>query len=271
MLYQQDGDPSVSDPCDQASQIVDLGTVHPGGGFIEKHKPRLAGERARNLNTTLIAEGELQRLYVPLHGDADKVEKLPRFLGGCPLAARYSKQRRRIAHDSPIDRSVTADHDVLEDGQAANQTNVLEIPGDPHLQHTIRASARVVVAVESDTTAGRSKSAADNIEKRGLPGAVGTDQGMNMPRGDVAGNIVQSQVSTEAAAHTSGAEKSAHALRDRSVGSKPPGRQIAITTNSVPNTVMRQSCTARSISGTSVTIAAPTMGPNGFPAPPRTT
>src|SRR6516165_1426149 len=148
---------------------------------------------------------------------------------------------------------------------------MLEVPGDAHLQNMIGSLAGVVVAVESDAAARCSKRAAENVEQRGLAGAVGTDQCMNMPRGDAAGNVVQSKISPEAAAHTDDAEKSAHAPRARSAGNNPSGRQTAIATRMVPNTVMRQSWTTRSISGSSVTVAAPTMGPNGFPAPPRMT
>ena len=66
MFHQQDGDPPVPDPSDQAAQLVNFGRIHAGGGVVEKQKPGLAGERAGNLDTTLIAEAELQRLKGPL-------------------------------------------------------------------------------------------------------------------------------------------------------------------------------------------------------------
>ena len=114
MFHQQDGDPPVPDPSDQAAQLVNFGRIHAGGGFVEKQKPRLAGERAGNLDTTLIAEAELQRLKVPLGGNADEVEKPPRLVGGRQLAGGQAKQRRRIAEDPSINPGVTADHHVLD-------------------------------------------------------------------------------------------------------------------------------------------------------------
>ena len=271
MFHQQNSDPLLSDSSDQAAQFVHLGRVHTGSGFIEKQKPRLAGERAGDLDATLIAERKFRRLQLPLGRKADKVENLPCLLGCCPLTAGEAKQRCRIAHDTSVHPDVTADHDVLDNRQAADEPDVLEISGYAHLLHTIRPLASVVATVEGDAAGGRPKSPAYNIKQRRFAGAVGTDQGMNMSLGYVARDIVQGKVSAKAATHTDNAEKSAHVRCERRAGSNPSGRQIAITTKSVPNMVIRQSCTTRSISGSSVTMAAPTMGPNGFPVPPKMT
>ena len=51
----------------------------------------------------------------------------------------------------------------------------------------------------------------DDIEQRGLAGAIGADQGVNVPSGDVAGHILQCEVAAEAAAHAGDAEEGAHA------------------------------------------------------------
>src|SRR5262249_6990493 len=110
-----------------------------------------------------------------------------------------------------------------------------------------------------------------DVKQSGLSGAVRTDQGMNMAVGHIAGDVAQGEVSAEATTHTDNAKKSTHVRCERRAGSNPFGRQIAITTRSVPKMVMRQSCTTRSISGNNVTKAAPTTGPNGFPAPPKMT
>ena len=100
MLDQQDGDPLVPDPSDQAAQLVNLGRIHAGGGFVEKQKPRFAGERAGDLETALIAEASAPAAAsCRLAGNADEVEHLPRLVGGRQLAGGQAKQRRRIAED----------------------------------------------------------------------------------------------------------------------------------------------------------------------------
>ena len=110
MLDQQDGDPPVAwIRRISALSSSNLERIHAGGGFIEKQQARLARERARNLEPTLIAEGQLIGLHVPLARTCRR-SRASRAPCRAPRrsAAADAKERRRIAEHSAIDAGVTS-------------------------------------------------------------------------------------------------------------------------------------------------------------------
>jgi len=165
-----------------------------------------------------------------------------------PVAQRYAAsllEQRALAGDRPVVLGVETifarDQHILEDREAAHEPHLLEISRNAHAQNSIRRAARIGLPREEQRSAAGRKRAADDVEKRTFPGAVGTDQGMDLALRDPAGHVAQREVAAKVAAYVFDAENFAHRSRNRGGGSRPSGRQIASVTSKTPNTVMRQS------------------------------
>src|SRR5215470_13211695 len=72
---------------------------------------------------------------------------------------------------------VATDLDVVEDGHAPEQGDVLERARDPQLGPLVRFQMRDVAAVEHDPSAAGRVDTADAVEDARLAGAVGADDG----------------------------------------------------------------------------------------------
>ena len=67
VLDEQDGDAQVvAQPADEARHLGGLGGVHARGRLVEQQQPRLRGERPRDLESTLVAVGQVAGLDVAL-------------------------------------------------------------------------------------------------------------------------------------------------------------------------------------------------------------
>jgi len=70
---------------------------------------------------------------------------------------------------------VARDHHVVECRQLAEEAHVLERPRDPALRHPVWRQPGDVLTAVSEATAARRREAGDEVEHRGLAGAVGPD------------------------------------------------------------------------------------------------
>ena len=83
-----------------------------------------------------------------------------------------------------------ADRDVLQHGHVGHQLDMLEGSGDAELCHFLRRRVVDVAAEHGDGAAGSGEHAGDQVEGGALAGAVGADQGDDLARPHVEGNIV---------------------------------------------------------------------------------
>src|SRR5262249_48783933 len=95
---------------------------------------------------------------------------------------------------------VPAHLDVVEDGHASEQGDVLEGAGDPALSAAMRRQVRDVPSVEADAPARRRVDAADAVEDAGLAGAVRADDGEELMRFDIEAHAGEGRHAAEAQA-----------------------------------------------------------------------
>ena len=72
VLDQQDGDACVADAADAVDQVLPLGGVHAGGGFVEKQQTRLGRERPGDLDQALLAVGQTRSRLMRCRVQADQ-------------------------------------------------------------------------------------------------------------------------------------------------------------------------------------------------------
>ncbi len=85
---------------------------------------------------------------------------------------------------------VAAQHQVVEHRHLREQLDVLEGAGDPQVGDAIRAHPEEVLAHEPDRPLLGVIHARDAVEDRGLAGAVGTDDGEQLPGLDREAHVV---------------------------------------------------------------------------------
>jgi hypothetical protein len=80
-----------------------------------------------------------------------------------------------------IQTGVAGQHQVVQNGQAAEQFQVLEGAGDPQLGHLVgRRVGQAFVAIQ-DLSLGGVIKAGDAVQHAGFAGPVGADDGSNQP------------------------------------------------------------------------------------------
>src|SRR5713101_751697 len=181
----------VVDVEDEAAHVLLLLHVHARHGLVEQEEDGLGGERARQLDPFLEAIGQpagrrladgldLQEVDDPLD-EGPMSELLPH--GRAPV--------QRLEHEAPLHLQEPPRHDVVEHAHALEEGDILERAGDAEGRHLVRPEARPVLAFEDDPPLVGVVEAADHVEQRRLAGAVGADDGHDLPAPDGEAHAVQ--------------------------------------------------------------------------------
>ena len=167
-----------------------LARVETGGGLVEAQQHRVAAHRTRDLESALLAVGETTGRVVRTPGKAHLVEPIScpvdgRSLG--PGIRRRADETEKRHAGSEHERIVLRHNQVLEDGHALEEADILEgagdasVFGDPEVEETLEQELPAFVVNEAHHALGRLVEAGDAIEDGGLAGPVGANE-----RGDVA-------------------------------------------------------------------------------------
>ena len=126
---------------DECVEFVHVRRVHAGGRLVEQQKSRRARQRARDLQPTLIDQGQLRRQPRLPVADARPTASISSALGARRALRCWPRQRRRSqrCRQQAAHAGVAADHHVLDHRQARKQTHLLEVAGDAHGEHLVGA------------------------------------------------------------------------------------------------------------------------------------
>ena len=114
MFNEQDGNSDASDLAYDTDQVLDFGGVHPAGRLVEQKKPWLACERAGDLDTTLVNQGQLIQDAVGVLSQADKFKCVLRLPAcGVAVTGRHDKINE-VTPGPSVHLSIAANHHVLE-------------------------------------------------------------------------------------------------------------------------------------------------------------
>ena len=123
-------------------------------------------------------------------GEIEKVDHLLDGLAVRELLAPHARREQHLAEDVGLRAAVAADQQVVQHRGVLEQLDVLEGAGDAASRRWCGGDAGDVLALENEAAAGRLVDAADEVEDRGLAGAVGADDGEDLALLHVEGDPV---------------------------------------------------------------------------------
>ena len=171
---------SVLQALEQRHHRLGFAVGHAGGRLVEQQQARVEAERQRDLDDALVAVSELARDVIGEPGQASRLHELLDLLAH--LAARGgTKPGARV----PAGGGLDAQAEIFEDGEVAEDLGDLEGADDAEPGTLLRREPVDAGALEPDRAAARRREAGDEMEERGLAGAVRTDHGMELARADL--------------------------------------------------------------------------------------
>ena len=198
MLDEENGHATVAQALDAELELADLLAVHARGGLVEQEQLRLGGERARELEAALLAEGEVRRELVVLVREAAEFEEL-RDLGAHP--GLTAEPAREEAAPGAILRRVLRHPQVLPHREAAEEADVLEGARDAESQALVRRQAIEGFTVKKDFAARAAKKPGHDVHRRAFAGAVRADQADDLALGDREIEVIDRAHAAEVARH----------------------------------------------------------------------
>ena len=190
VLDQQDGDAPVADPADEAAELGGLRGIQPGGGLVKQQERRLGGQSARNLEHALHAERQVAGAIVRMRAEAHVAKKAAgvRFDGGF-LGSRPPGSQHR-GYQSRVRAAVPARHDVFQHRHVGKQLEILESARDAEAHDFVGLKDVDALPGEPDLTPVRALEARDQVDERGLSGAVRADDRLDAAARDAKAHAV---------------------------------------------------------------------------------
>ena len=181
---------------DQFNGLVGFAAAHACGRLIEEDNVRTARNGHADFEGALLGIGEHARDTVASRRHADAFHD---FAG--PLA--HIRQRVDPMPEGILvsERPHYGAADVLVNRQFRKNVGDLEAAGQSFAIDGLRLESRDLFAVQFDATGTDRKAAADQVEQRGLPGAVWSDDRMAFARADGEIDAVDDRGAPEALAH----------------------------------------------------------------------
>ena len=208
MLDHQHGDAELlADVADPPGHVFGLLDVEAGRRFVEQQQLGAHAQRARHLDhlAHAIRQPVHERITVVLQ--VEQVDHALSLLAGLQLGAPRCRREEQVVPEAARLVHVVADQQVLQHRGILEQLDVLEgarnaEPGDRMGRHVVEPAA-----LEFQRAAGGLVDAADQVEHRGLAGAVGADQREHLAAAHVEAHLVDREHATEANAEVAGREQ----------------------------------------------------------------
>ena len=173
----KDGDTKgVANLDDVLHEFRSLGRVHAGGRLVEQQQFGVGGKRADDLQTTLSAVRQRSGLLVCQMLHIKDGQQLHGALVSSLLVLPIRRQAQHALKTGIALLVVQTDLDVVLHRHGVEQANVLECTGNTHAVDLVDRLARGVLAVEQDGAVRGLVHLGEQVEDRGLAGAVGTDE-----------------------------------------------------------------------------------------------
>ena len=204
----------------------------PLGGLVEQQQLRLLGDGHRDLEQALIAVRQGRRRLVGPVEEAEELEAGAR----APLAGVEDRAAADQAEVAP-GLELHGHPRVLEHRQLGEDAGDLEGARDAAPAARGRGERGDVVAAEEHAARGRRQQPRDQVEERGLPGAVRPDDRAQLSGLDREADAVDGLQGAEGAPEPARLEHRSRHPRTpsrRAVPTSPPGRKITIRTNTTP-------------------------------------
>ena len=176
---------------DRVRQRRQLLAVQAAGGLVEEQQVGLAGQRPGERDSLLHGIGQLPGLRLGHVDAADPLQRRQRALAQRALVAVGPRARQHRADDAGAAEALGSHHHVLADGQAGEEADALQRPGDPQRGQPVGADPVKRLPAPAHRARRRLDEAADDVEQRRLAGAVGADDAEHLALRDLERDAVQ--------------------------------------------------------------------------------
>src|SRR5215470_12512206 len=257
----------AGEPPDHLGDRRRLGGREARRRLVEQQHLRRARERQDQLDLTLLAVGELSRHLSGAIGEPPLGQQRLGALAemAVALAASMYREARGV---EPLD----GEEHALEYGEPRKERRDLERPRQSELCAPVRRHARHVLTLEANASRRRPVDARDDVEQRGLAGAVGSNDRQALPRRDREAHAAQRGETAEVVGEPLDLERG-HGpecpSRRRASPTSPLGAKSVTRTYMTPRTRTQRSMYALITFSRATMTAAPSAGPIRVPAPPR--
>src|SRR5690606_3075447 len=164
---------------DQLRDAIDVFVAHALRGFVEQHQLGFHGQRRGDFKGALAPVRKVDGDLVGKAAQVDQFQQFQRFgvePGQAFFAAPEVERLARLA--------LQADAYIFQYGQVREHRRDLERADDAAPRDLGRTFAGDVVAVEEDLARRRRQKLREQVETRGLAGAVRADQRVNLAAPD---------------------------------------------------------------------------------------
>ena len=174
---------SLDDAVQQLGRLLALADAHAGDGLVEHEQRRVLDQQHADLEPLLLAVAQILGVVVEMVLEEDVAGDLldPLADGGVAL------EGERAEHGAA---ARVGDLQVLEHGEVFVDRRRLELAADAGADDLVLLHLGQLAALERDGAAGRLGPAADEVEHRGLAGAVGPDDDADLVAVEIEGEIV---------------------------------------------------------------------------------
>src|SRR5499425_2306310 len=224
VLDEKHGDATRVDGAHQAHHGVDLRGVEPRHHLVEEEERGLCAQRARELEALAVGQREPACELVCPGAEPHALHHPPRGLEG--IRHRGVTRERGDLH-------------VVEHGELRERAHDLEGARQAEAADLVGPEPDQPAATEADVPVVGEKEAGEQVENRGLPRSVRTDQPQHLALGHGEIEAADGEQSAEVLLETRDFEK-AHALRRtrrRSAGYAPWGRNSTTAMRRSPYTI----------------------------------
>src|SRR3954463_11765839 len=237
VLDEHDGTAGVADAAEAAREIGRLCLVEAGRRLVQENQRGLGDEGARYLEQPPMPVRQLARRDAGVAAQADELERAPRAGEDALLLGALCRRARERGEDAGMRSGVQADARVLERAHLSEELQILEGAADAGLRAPGRVPARDVGAAKAYRAARNGERAGDEVEQRGLAGAVRADQAVDRAALDAQVHRIDRGQPAEAAAQARGFEKGLrHCSRKPAM---PPSPNSITTIRMAPKISMR--------------------------------
>src|SRR6185312_8412103 len=174
---------------DEPTHVFLLLEIHAGHRFVEQQEFRLHRQRAAQLDPLLEAVRQTADRYAADRLDFEEVDNVLDHAAMGDLLVERRAVAQQLPEQAALHLEGAARHQIVERRHAPEQRDVLERAGDAAARGETRIHPREILAVEPDRAALRVIETVDDIEHRGLAGAVRADD-----RADFAAPYVERDV-----------------------------------------------------------------------------
>ena len=183
-----------------------LGRVHPRDWLVEQQQVGLGAHGAGELDAFAVAVGELVHGPLEVRVEPEQRGHLAHARDLLMPFAACRRHRQAGGREAGVRQPVTADEQVLRDGRAVREREVLERAADPEAGDPVRAQRvdpRVAVA---DLAGGGAADAGEHVQTRRFAGAVRADDRVGRPGLNVERDVAQRSQAAEAHGDVAGAQ-----------------------------------------------------------------